>query len=78
MREVTKYMKIYGCKFCNDLRNIEPASDISGDDDNFKKWINKAIEKKKFILVLKDKFVIVDKCPKCGYGFTEEDYDSYL
>ena len=70
-------MKPYGCDFCNDLRNIEPASYIGGGDEEFKKWIEKAREEKKFILDLGDEFAIVDKCPKCGYEFTEEDYDSY-
>ena len=70
-------MKPYKCDFCNDLRNIQPASYIGGGSDEFKKWIEKARKEKKFILDLGDKFVIVDKCPKCGYEFTEEDYDSY-
>jgi len=70
-------MKSYGCDFCNDLRNIEPASYISGGDEEFQKWINEAREQKKFILDLGDKFAIIDECPKCGYKFTEEDYDNY-
>lgn len=70
-------MKPYKCDFCNDLRNIQPASYIGGGSDEFKKWIEKAREEKKFILDLVDKLVIVDKCLKCGYEFTVEDYDSY-
>lgn len=70
-------MKSCGCEFCNDLRNIEPASYIGGGDKEFKEWIDKAREEKKFILDLGDKFAIIDKCPKCGYEFTEEDYDIY-
>ena len=70
-------MKTYGCEFCNDLRNIEPAKYIGGGNDEFKKWINKAREQKKFVLDLGDKFTIVDECPMCGYKFTEEDYDNY-
>lgn len=70
-------MKEYGCDFCTDLRNIEPAKYIGGGDEEFKERISKAREQKKFILDLGDKFAIVDECPMCGYKFTEEDYDSY-
>lgn len=70
-------MKPYGCDFCNDLRNIEPAKYINSGDEEFREWIKKAKEKKKFILDLGDEFAIVDKCPMCRYEFTEEDYDSY-
>lgn len=66
------------CDFCSDLRNIEPAKYIGGGDMTFQKWINKAREKKKFILETKDEFVVVDECPVCGYKFTEEDYDGNL
>lgn len=67
-----------GCNFCNDMRNIQPASDIGGGDEEFQQWIKKAREAKQFILVSDDDyFYIVDKCPVCGYVFTEEDYDSY-
>ena len=70
-----------GCKFCNDLRNIEPANYISGGDSEFEKFINEAKKKKQFIMHLYTKegmkFGIVDKCPVCNYKFTEEDYDSY-
>lgn len=70
--------KIKKCNFCSDLRNIEPAKDISGEDENFQKWINKARSKKKFILKTKEEFIVVNECPVCGYKFTEEDYDNYL
>ena len=66
-----------GCEFCRDLRNIQPASFIGGGDEEFRKWIEEARKHKKFILNLRDKFVVVDECPMCGYEFTEEDYDSY-
>lgn len=71
-------MKPCGCNFCNDLRNIEPAKYIGGGDEEFKKWIETAKEHKKFILCLKNKFMIIDNCPECGYEFTKEDYDSYI
>ena len=71
-------MKSYGCIFCNDMRNIQPASYIDGDDSEFKIWIGKARVKKKFVLNSRDKFFVVDKCPQCGYEFTEEDYNSYM
>lgn len=71
-------MKSYGCVFCNDMRNIQPASYINSDDSEFRKWIGKARAKKKFILNLRDEFVVIDKCPQCGYEFTEEDYNSYM
>ena len=70
-------MKSYGCDFCTDLRNIEPAKYIDGGNEEFKEWIKKARENKKFILDLGDSFIIVDECPMCGYEFTEKDYDSY-
>ena len=68
---------INGCNFCNDLRHIEPAKYLGGGDKEFKKWIAKAREQKKFILDLRDEFVIIDSCPECGYKFTDADYDSY-
>lgn len=74
-------MKQCGCDFCNDLRNIEPANYISGGDEEIQEFLKRAREKKQFIhhyhmfggMVLR----IVDKCPVCGYQFTEEDYASY-
>ena len=66
-----------GCDFCNDLRNIQPAKYIGGEDEEFEKWIEKAREAKQFILVMDDGFYIIDKCPVCKYVFTEDDYDSY-
>lgn len=71
-------MKSCGCEFCNDLRNIEPAKYISGGDEDFQKWITKARDKKKFILETENELKIVNRCPKCGYKFTSEDYDNYL
>lgn len=69
------------CKFCTDLRNIEPARYIScsdGDPD----WLIEAKKKKQFIYHYWEKgeeyFIIVDKCPVCGHVFTEEEYDDYL
>ena len=69
------------CKFCTDLRNIEPASYISasgGDPD----WILEAKRHKQFIYHYWNNgsqyFVVVDRCPVCGHVFTEEDYDNYL
>ena len=75
-------MKSCGCKFCNDLRNIEPAKYIGGGDEDLQKFLKEAANNKQFIYHFtegKDMvFAIVDKCPECGYEFTEEDYDSYL
>ena len=69
------------CKFCTDLRNIEPASYISasgGDPD----WLLEAKKHKQFVYHYWDNgnqyFVVVDKCPVCGHIFTEDDYDSYF
>lgn len=79
-------MKPCGCKFCNDLRNIQPAKYIAlaneekrefNADDELRKFIDEAKENKKFLLFEKNKIFIVDKCPVCGYVFDEEDYDSY-
>lgn len=33
------YMKSYGCDFCNDLRNIEPAKYIGGGDEELREFI---------------------------------------
>ena len=75
-------MKPCGCDFCNDLRNIEPAKYIGGGDEELKKFIGKAKEKKQFVYHYPvdegTMFEIVDKCPKCGHEFTEEDYDNYV
>ena len=44
--------------------------------------VPKAKEKKQFVYHWYDGeytcFAIVDKCPECGYEFTEEDYDDYF
>lgn len=74
-------MKACGCDFCNNLINIEPAKYISGGSDEIQNFLKKAKEDKKFILWEKEGndcyLTIVDKCPVCGYEFSEEDYDSY-
>lgn len=75
-------MKQCGCIFCNDLRNIEPAKYIGSDDEELQDFLNEANDKKKFIYHFRDSdnmiFVKINKCPECGYEFTEEDYDSYI
>ncbi len=79
-------MKPCGCSFCNDLRYIEPAKYIVGGDDDFKEFIEKAKKNKRFIYNYYEEdddgksyhtFITIDECPKCGYVFTEEDYDWY-
>lgn len=74
-------MKEYGCSYCQDLRNIEPASYVSSDDKNLKELIMKARAEKKFLhhfSVDGEKYIqVVDQCPVCGYQFTPEDYASY-
>lgn len=74
-------MKPCGCKFCNDLRYIEPAKYIGGGDAELQEFISEAAKKKQFIHHYRTEegtvFNIVNKCPVCGYEFTEEDYDSY-
>jgi hypothetical protein len=70
-------MKSCGCDFCNDWRNVEPAKYIGSNSKALQEWLEKADEEKKFVLLCANGFAIVDKCPKCGYEFTEEDYDSY-
>ena len=73
-------MKPCGCKFCNDLRYIEPASYVGYSKDasqEFKDFIDKAREEKKFLYHPDKRICVVEKCPMCGYVFTEEDYDSY-
>lgn len=75
-------MKPCGCIFCNDLRNIEPAKYIDGDDEGLRNFLKEANNKKQFIYHFRDGentvFVKIYKCPECGYEFTEEDYDSYM
>jgi hypothetical protein len=70
-------MKQHGCDFCNDLRNVEPAKYVGGGDENFKKQIEHAKKQKKFLLDTGSEFIVIERCPVCGYKFTEEDYDSY-
>lgn len=79
-------MKSCGCEYCNDLRHISPAKCIGVDNlpkyDDARIFIENAAKNKKFIWDTFDEnddpiFVIVDKCPLCGYEFDEEDYDSY-
>ena len=79
-------MKSCGCEYCNDLRHISPAKYIGVDNlpkyDDARIFIEDAANNKKFIWATFDEnddriFVIVDKCPLCGYEFDEEDYDSY-
>lgn len=74
-------MKEYGCSYCHDLRNIEPAKYIGTDDEELKKFIHKAMAEKKFLHHFSqngEKYLqVVDQCPVCGYKFTEEDYNSY-
>ena len=75
-------LKHHGCEFCNDLRNIEPAKYIGCSDKNLQEFIKEAEKEKKFIYHFKDEneayLAVVNKCPKCGYEFTEDDYDSYI
>jgi len=74
-----------GCEWCNDLRNIEPANFIGlgdGASEKSKQILEDAIKNKNFITHFHDEegnfwVGVVDKCPVCGYEFTEEDYDSY-
>ena len=70
-------MRPCGCEFCTDLRYVTPAKLLDGGNEEFQKWIKAAREHKKFILDLGDSFEIIDRCPKCGYEFTENDYDNY-
>lgn len=37
------------CDFCRDLRNVEPAKYIGGEDEEFQKFINEATERKKIL-----------------------------
>lgn len=73
------------CDFCLDLRNVEPAKYIGCEDtdEEFQKFINEAKEEKKFVCHYPKNeeemvFGIIDKCPVCGYEFTEKDYDEYF
>lgn len=74
-------MKEYGCDYCHDLRNIEPASYVSSDDPELRKFIYKARAEKRFLhhfTVDGEKYMqAIDSCPICGYRFTVEDYTSY-
>lgn len=75
-------IEAFGCDYCRDLRNIEPASYVGGGDDEFKAFIQRARDNKQFLHFCYnddgDKcFEVVECCPRCGYKFTEKDYDSY-
>ena len=52
------------------------------DDEEMKEMLKEEDEKKKFIRHFKNSaeiyFAEVSTCPKCGYEFTEEDYDTYI
>lgn len=67
------------CDFCEDLRNIEPASYLGGGDEEFQSWIREMRKKKAFIWVRSTddgyELSAVKKCPVCGHVFTEEEYD---
>ena len=72
------------CAFCSDLRNIEPAHSLwLGDEEgNIEGWLQEARDNKNFVHVgnvVADSisFTVIDKCPVCGYVFTEEDYDQF-
>lgn len=69
-------MRPCGCEFCTDLKHVTPAKLIYSDNIEFQKWIKPARDHKKFILI-GDSLEIIDKCPKCGYEFTKNDYDNY-
>lgn len=75
-------MKSCGCNFCNDLRNIQPAKYIglNPKEDYSEEVLNffkRTKENKSFLLFTPDNIYVINKCPECGYEFTEEDYDSY-
>lgn len=75
-------MKPCGCKWCNDLRNIEPAKYISIEDKEKGKIIEQLDKEKRFVRITHNEDLtwnleVMIGCPKCGYIFTEEDYDSY-
>ena len=71
------------CKYCEDLRYIEPAKYIgmSGGDDP--DWLKKAKQEKKFLEAVYDEhrhltgFYVVNECPICGQALTPELYDEY-
>lgn len=71
-----------GCEYCTDYRFIEPAKDVfvANEQDEIESWVKEAREKKQFLeAVFEDGFLIgfniVEDCPKCGYKFTEADYN---
>lgn len=63
------------CDFCTDLRYITPAKYLHIEGNP--KFIQDAKKLKQFIMEDSENFTIVDHCPKCGYKFTEEDYDNF-
>lgn len=79
-------MQSYGCEFCNDLINVQPAKYVAvvnndnspvATDDEVRKFLEKAKEEKRFLMFEGDNIHVVNKCPACGYVFSEKDYDSY-
>lgn len=73
------------CRCCTDMRYIQPAKLIGftewDPEDELCQMIEKAKDDKKFIAMIYEDgdtyYGVVDKCPWCGYEFTEDDYDSY-
>ena len=69
------------CGYCSDWRCVAPAYsiDFRGSDDELGVWLAKAQKEKKFVsqwlIHGVAHFAIVEKCPECGYEFTERDYD---
>lgn len=71
-------MKTLGCDFCCNWQNVGPAKYIAVIGDiEFKTRMQQANKDKKFFLSTPWGSIIIDKCPKCGYVFTSEDYDNY-
>ena len=54
---------------------MEEKKEVNSDD-KLREFIFKAKEDKKFLLFSSDGVCVVNKCPECGYVFSEEDYDS--
>lgn len=70
------------CKFCGDLRNIEPAKTLWVDDEEIMEWLKACHEKKYFVSfaqVGEDiELFAYNECPICGKQLSGDYYDEMV
>lgn len=70
------------CKYCEDLRYIQPAKYVSLSGGEDPDWLKQAKQGKKFLESIHEHgrltgFYIVDTCPACGRALSSKLYDEY-